>query len=479
MIDHPVRFRYLLAATQHVLDIGAACLLYLVLRRVWGERVGAFAALLYGLDVYAMGATTSVYPEWLQAVLLAVALSLGYWAAVAPSKGWRKPVLYFFSSAAFTWSCLVKFNVAVLAVVYPLLLLTDRSRLRIRLRCAAAVITSSLGSYAFYLYLFHYPSTHARYLTADRSWVMMAKLAETFGNRLDPANGLATRRWLCLASFLPSNYDEIAGPGMFDSVDAVPAAIRAPYRARLLPILKADAKELPRLCAGRRLPSNFQLWLSSVPVSHYIGLRESDLLGQRVFWETIRAQPRLYVLDLVRDVGSGLIRPDRYPIFPTQANIHPFGFQPADRLRFGFERYSQRPDFPHVPYSYFFPVVWRPGLRLFSALAAVPSVRTWSTLLVVVALVLLIWRATRIRRIDERTAVLATVATLSLIFAVSSNAVLSYRWKEQRAALPMTSSLTAMSVAVCASAGSRFVRRKSRRIEPDSRVESARESLLP
>jgi len=290
----------------------------------------------------------------------------------------------------------------------------------------------------------------------------MAKLAEVFDSRLDPANGLATRRWLCLSSLLPSNYDEIAGPGMFESIDAVPTGVRAPYRARLLPVLTADSEQLHSICAGRSLPNNFQLWLSSVPISHYIGLRESDVLGQRVFWEAIRAHPRAYASNVVHDVRLGMIRPDWYPIFPTEANVQPFGFQVAAHLSFGFDRYSQRPDFPHIPYSYFAPVVWRPGLRLFSELASIPSARKWSTLIVAAALGLALWKALRARRIDERTAVLATLAILSLLFAASSSAALSYRWKEQRAALPMTSALTAMSIATCVSVGRQLARRGDR-----------------
>jgi dolichol-phosphate mannosyltransferase len=448
LIDsHPLRARYLLLAGQHAIDLCFVFLLFRVVEGIYGRLAAAVSSLILGLDLQGMGATSSVYPEWLQACLLIGALSAAYFGFRA--SGWRRKTLcYSVSSVLFTWCVLVKFNAAFVAVVYLALFLADRTPVRRRIVGALLAVTAAGVTCTGYLLLYHYPSTGTFHLTHDRSWVLAAKLNAVLKGRLPPSNGVFTKRWLALSSVLPQNFMEVAGAGMFSHVDAVPKEVREPYRERYLSILTADEPWLAAFLGSHELPSNFSLNLSSVPISYFIGLRESDDVGVGMFWEAVRSQPRLFLGQAARDTLKALYRgPDyHYPLSPTTKNMKSLGIKPATNEERGFVPLQQPADPWHWPFSYSHAVVWWPGLKFFSRMPDHVLPPLVAALASVLALAVAVLRAVRQKGVDPKSGLPLVLAGLGGLLVAASCVILEFRWKEARLVLPLTSTLTGIGL---------------------------------
>jgi hypothetical protein len=126
-------------------------------------------------------------------------------------------------------------------------------------------------------------------------------------------SGLATKRWLALSAVVPPSY-EAASIGPFLNVDAVPADIRAPYRPIAQDILTTGETGLDRILGSHRLPTTFKLGISSIPISWYVGLKESDELGVKVFFASVLHHPREYLASIARASARVWSPPDgRFP----------------------------------------------------------------------------------------------------------------------------------------------------------------------
>jgi hypothetical protein len=438
----PGAFSYAVLLTQHAVDLAALLVAFGVVSRIFGRLTGALVLLFAGTNFQSLGATSSVYPEWLQADLLIFYLAALYYA-YSRRDGRTKLVGYALAGFVFAWCILVKFNaapiafVAVAAILFDSLTLVRKTQALLAFGLALALVMVP------YVALHHRPSTGTTKLTEDAAWVLLTRIETAYGNVLDPANSLNTRRWLALSRVLPRSY-EFAGPGMFSHVDAVPETVRAPYRARFGYLLTANDDSLRPILANSELPPGFVVGLSPIPVAYYLGLPESDGLGVQVALDAVRAQPARFAAVVWSDIKGALRSWPRYAPFPESvAMLDQFSVTVRQRLPLGYVRVNQRPDFPSVPFSYTVPVLWWPGVQAIDVLLAnAPSmdgVLLLAALAVLWAIVRIVW----FRAADARAVTILLLGTIVVGMVVFSVSTLSFRWKEARLLIPIVSILAA------------------------------------
>jgi dolichol-phosphate mannosyltransferase len=433
--QHLGAFHKTLLFAQHAFDLFCLAVFMCVLARVYNRRTAAIATLIAGLSLQGMGVTSAVYPEWLQADFLMLTISFAL-------LGWRartfgvKAIWYALAFGAFTWSYLVKFNAAVVLPALLLVVLLDRLRWTARLRLLAIAAAFAVLNWALFTGLYHRPKTGTWDLSYDHSWVLMARLSAVYGGKLPYPEGIATKRWLALSAVLPPTY-EAASVGPFENVNAVPANIRAPYRDIAARILRADDAELDQILRTRSLPPNFSLGSSSIPISWYVGLKESDDLGVKVFYESIGHRPGTFVADTMRASFAALRDSTVYPLFPTTANLAQFT---RSVTRDGSRILLDQPPALAPPFRYSDPVLWSPGFHLFSAASHLALPHQLIVALIVLGFLGALFLATLHR--GGLLAVTPVVLTLLLAaLVVLSAAVLEFRWKEMRFGLPLVAML--------------------------------------
>jgi len=436
---------YVILIVQHLLDVLALLFMYRVAADVYGKAAGFIALVLEGLSLQRLSATSATYPEWLQADLLVVALGITYYAFVETSYS-RKLSLYGAAAFAFSWCMLVKFNVAVVGFFLVVAIAADSVGVKRKMAMGFVSALVCAGTFVPYTRFYQYATTGSYALTYDTAWVLLTRIQGFYQNTLDPMAGLDTRRWLALSAVLPRSYEQ-AGPGLFSHVNAVPPEVRAPYRARFGYLLHATDQATRLVLARHRLPDGFSVGLSAIPVAYYIGLRESDHLGTRVALEAIRAHPLTYFSGVFREVQAALRGwPNDVP-FASSGSLAFFGTKPATRLAIGYVRVTQRPDWSNVPFSFSVPVLWWPGVRLFTMLEAYGPPAYWPSVAVGVAFLLASVRAVLVRRIDLQTGSTLLIATMAAVMLVVSVATLAFRWKEARVVMPLASVLAGAAVA--------------------------------
>ena len=438
----PASFDSWLQAMQHAVLLGAIAALFAFVRRVYGSVTAAFAALSVGLNLQLLGAASSAYPEWMQAALLILAgCSAGY--AFVQTSGARKTALYGLSVVFFTWCFLVKFNAAVLAVLYLGPAIGERESLPRKLLWLVGFSALAVGNLAVYEYAFHQPTTGTRRLTADTGWVLLTRIQNVYSNELRPSSGLDTKRWLALATALPMRYD-VAGPGMFTHVAAVPAEVRAPYREIFDRITSADESFLDDWLRTHSIPPRFNVGVSVIPVCYYVGLFEGNDLGVKVAVEAVRARPATYVDAVLRDFRASARYQQRYPLFPLPANMQSFGFSVARERPDGRARLTQNPRPWDVPYGYRTPVVWRRGVTAFAWISGFRIPAPLVSTLMAIALAAAAIRALLRRRIDIQDGLVLTLAAGLVSLVLASCMTLEFRWKELCLAMPLIAVLASV-----------------------------------
>jgi hypothetical protein len=453
---------YTILAIQHAIDALVLLFLYRVTSGLYGSAAGVLTLLLAGLNIQALSATSATYPEWLQADLLVLALGSTYYAFVRGAFR-QKLWLYSIATFAFSWCMLVKFNVAVLGFFLVVAIAADSLALKRKIAVGCACALVCVATFGPYLQFYQYRTTGTYALTYDAAWVLLTRLQSIFSNTLDPKDGLNTRRWLALSAVLPRSY-EFAGPGLFSHVDAVPDSVRASYRARFGFLVTADDYQTGLMLAQTRLPDGFSVGLSPIPIAYYIGLPESDHLGVRVAMEAIRAHPATYLKGVWHDVEHAISNWAGDAPFAAVTNLASHGVNPVSHLPFGYVRVSQRPDYWNVPYSFSVPVLWWPGLRLFTALNRHGLPAYWPSLAVGLAFLLTVVRVSLVRRIDLQSGTTFLLTAMVYVMIVVSVATLAFRWKEARVLLPLVSVLAgaAFSAVLSVASVARHVRASHR-----------------
>ena len=455
--DAPWRFETILQISQHGLLLGALVVLFLFLRRTYGSLTASLATLGLGLNQQLLGAASSTYPEWLQAVLLILAgCAAGH--AYRHISGSRKILWYCVSITFFAWCFLVKFNAAVLAVMYLAPAIAERGTLLRKALCGVGCAAVAAGHIAVYQFAFHQPTTGTPRLTADTGWVLLTRIQSVYGNELLPSSGLETKRWLALASALPARYD-VAGPGLFSHVGAVAPEVRAPYRPTFQRIVSADDKFLDAWLREHPLPPNFNVGVSVIPVCYYVGLFEGNDLGVKVAMEAVVSRPRVYIATVLRDVLAAVSTQQRYPLYPLPDNMPAFGFAMASERADGRTQLTQHPQPWNVPYGYRAPVVWWSGVNAFAWMSRyrVPAPLV-SSLIALAILVAAVGSAVR-RRIALEDGIALTLGICLVTLVVASCMTLEFRWKELCLAMPLISTLAALGATGPIRLGARLIHR--------------------
>jgi hypothetical protein len=440
----PASFDSSLQVMQHAVLLSAMAVLFAFVRRIYGSITAVLATLSLGLNLQLVGAASSAYPEWLQAALLILAgCAAGY--AFLQTSGAGKAALYGLSVVFFTWCFLVKFNAAVLAVLYVAPAVAERERLPRKLLWLIVFSALAIGNLAVYEYAFHQPTTGTRRLTADTGWVLLTRIQNVYSNELRPSSGLATKRWLALATALPMRYD-FAGPGLFSQIDAVPAEVRGPYRKLFDRIMAADDRFLDDWLRTHPLPPGFNVGVSVIPVCYYVGLFEGNDLAVKVAAEAVRAQPAAYVHAVLNDVRRSAWEQERYPLFPLPANLESLGFAVAADHPDGRARLTQNPRPWDVPYGYRTPVVWSRGVRAFAWISEFRIPALLVSTLMAIALAATAVRAFMRGHIAVQDGIVLTLSVGLVGLVLASCMTLEFRWKELCLAMPLIAVLASVGV---------------------------------
>jgi dolichol-phosphate mannosyltransferase len=451
---HPDAFRKLLLYAQHMVEVACLGLLLVALTRIYGRITAAIAVLIAGCSARAMGTTSSVYPEWLQGSLLITAFSFAVFAFTAKST-LRKALFYSVAFAAFTWCVLTKFNAMPFLPGLLAFFLFEKGRWQHRAKLLGVAALVAALNYAVFVVGFHKPATGTYALTYDRSWVLLTRLGHVYGD-LPHKEGIATKRWLALSSALPPDYSH-AGVGMFLHVDSVSPEIRAPFRQKAAYLLTADEKTLDAFLQRNPLPPGFVLPQSSLPISYFIGLRESDELGVRVFLESVRNYPWPYVSNTLRAAWAARTYATTEPTFPrwdyvkgVTEKVVPVG---ANTLRWEWQLSSR------IPYMSNDPYIWEPGYYVFGTADALAPTRKTSVLVMAVGALLALLHGLRYGW-TVRSATVVVLALLLCGFVVFSYAILDFRWKEWRLAYPVAAIIAAATFGWAIPEAVRFVTRR-------------------
>ena len=364
-----------LLVIQHLTDIGMLVFMYLALEYIFDAPIASASVLFYSLNPFIIGNVSTTRPEWFQSDLFLVSLALAYFG-YSTLDSIKKSIFYVSASLFFTLGFFVKYNLLPLASLFLLFIWFDTAGRKTKFAILSLITISCLSFYAVYIGLFHKPSTGTKTLTHDRSWVLMYKAAtisKTPG--LDIRNGINTKRYKLLGWFIWHNAEPMQGGPvtLYRNINSIPAKVRQPYREKYEYLLTADDEKLNRLFQLNPEAKNF--YINQLIISYFIGLKESDELGVKVFLEAVRAEPKNYLKNVLQGFKNSFLM--------TKANNFPLDRElgwndlPQPRSIFKKKHVKQisRLGFasvilaPSRAIGYNHPVLWLPGVYLFSLLS--------------------------------------------------------------------------------------------------------------
>ena len=368
-------FQIFLLAIQHMFDIGMLVLIYLVLENIFGASVACASVLLYAVNPFVLGNISTTRPEWFQSDLCLISLALSY-LGYSTQNLIRKSIFYISSSLFFALGFFVKYNLLPLASVFLLFIWFDKADMKAKLSILASIAVVSFSFYIIYVGLFHKPSTGTRTLTHDRSWILMYK-AVSFSSKpgLDIDNGIYTKRYKLLAWFIWRHRESVqhGAVTLYRNINSIPAKVRKFYRDRYGYLLTAGDKKLNRLYHEN--PEAKTFYISQLIISYFIGLKESDELGVKVFLETVKAEPLNYIKNVLKGFYNSffIIKENNFP-FNRQLGwndlTRPRGFSKNKHVRRTFPMgFSLVMLDKSRGIGYKKPILWLPGVNLFSLLS--------------------------------------------------------------------------------------------------------------
>src|SRR5262249_32335470 len=125
MAENRVLYSYLLLIEQHLIDVMVTLVLLVTLSVIFSLLTACICILLYSLNVFGLGITSSCRPEWLQSDLLVLVACTAYFAYRAVN--WRrKALLYWLAGFLMALCVIVKPNGIGIGVVIAGLLIIDR-----------------------------------------------------------------------------------------------------------------------------------------------------------------------------------------------------------------------------------------------------------------------------------------------------------------------------------------------------------------
>jgi hypothetical protein len=445
-----------LLVIQHAVNAGVVVGCALVLVRSFGPFVAVAVVVLWGMSTFFLSAVSTVFPEWLQGDALMVTACLcavGFF-----SDSIRKKMLaYVAAGAAFGLAFVVKYNSVLFGPVFLVLMFFETMPWRLRRWAAFGCAGAFALVTAFHLFFFHYATTRATRLNYDGGWVLMTRLETAFGNdAIEGSSAINTLRYRALTRAIPSDYT--FAHAFWSLGDVAPPDVRAPYRVVYDRIMAMPAAELAEFIDGHPRPAGFRLWLSIIPLYHYIGLAEADQLGTRVYLEFVRDNPWRFAAAVARTVAGTTLSGKARLLVPLDAAAA--GLDPAMVLASGYVGYLPGLRRSPLDLDYWSPrlLLWQPGLRLFAAVHALrprPYLELAAYLVVLAGIVF--------RRADREKRFITAVLLALAFYVVASCAVVTFRFKEAHAAWPLACLVWAVAIrwaVEAVSAGFVLVRRR-------------------
>jgi hypothetical protein len=277
-------------------------------------------------------------------------------AAYVSDRKFLKAGAYLGASFVLVWAFLVKYNAAIFVAMLLALILSEAASWRWRLIVTGGCAAIFACVVALYVQFFHLPSTGTTDLNYDHAWVLMYPV----GKSLKPSNGINTQRWIALNAILPPNYD--AGHAFRNVTDIAPPEELSKYRDRYEQIMQLSETELRDFINNNPLPPTFNVYESAIPLYYYVGLRETDELGIKVFLEYLAANPITHMEKVLQ--GKFTITPASaaYPIIPLPDRM--WNLAPGKNLANSFREIEGEMNFSN---QYWSPelIVWWPGAQFF------------------------------------------------------------------------------------------------------------------
>lgn len=433
---------YLLIITQHLISITVLYWAHKNVKEIFSHGIADGFALLYGLNVGGIAATSQIYPEWLQANLLMLYLIALYKAFTALTFC-RKMILYSLSSFIFVLAYLVKYNAIFFALVFFIVLLIDTGNWIQKITIAVTTLLIWFSVTWEYKILYHYPTTGTYTLSHDKAWVLLTKVGAFMPlEKFSPEVGINTKRLLLLNSMLPWDNKNVHA---ISNVNEISPAIES-YRKKYMFILTAEHNVLDRLLSQISLVKKFDFFTAFSPTTYYLGLKEGDELGVKVFMECVFSYPFKFAEHILKLTCRDLIRSNRETIFPIVLDTKSY-----QEKTFGFFAFDQSKlkkngtDMFSNPNGYY---VWKPGVKFFSWLVLFFQIPNGLVSIVcLIGVILILAKYISNQTINANEFIYFFLAIMVLGFIVFSNALFFFRWsKELILVMPIISLLLSVSI---------------------------------
>lgn len=371
----------LLLYLQPAVTVASVAVLYLALKRLVPRWISFLTCLPLGIDAQMVAAAGTTRPEFLQADILMLLLSLAIFGLTSVSERGKR-AFYFGTGVLGIAGYLTKYNFLPLLVFCLIPVFDAGLQWKSRLRMLGTSCVGGAMLLVLFITTFHYPTTGSIRLNREHGWIHILKLKEA-GIPLLPTNGIATEKYIILAEALPPL--GTAGPGPWKAIHEIPATVRAPFRARWRALLETNDATYVRAAfdavgasEGRRTsyydPDTFY------PIYHYLGLKEGEKLLRAVFFEGVRGYSRKYLSNVWTALAQSTDFSDQYrPYLPVPGVYETPGFfwSSPPQLLPPRPRVFKAVDWPIAQpkdVDYLVARIWRPGARLFSFLAFIKYV---------------------------------------------------------------------------------------------------------
>jgi hypothetical protein len=271
--------------------------------RTFGFFAGAILLLVWATSVSSLAFVSSTLPDGLVGDLICL-MTMFCLAGYLSDRASLKAAAYLSASFLLAWAFLVKYNAAPFGAMLLAFILIESATWRWRLIVLGGCGAIFAAIVVLYVQLFHLPTTGTTDLNYDHAWILLNPVADGKNldfnpaangmdpNGLNPSNGINTQRWIALSAIVPPSY-EMAG-AYRTITDISTPEIRSKYRAQYQQIMQLSESELREFIDRHPLPPTFNVHPSAVPLYYYIGLRETDQLGIKVFLEFVAANPVTY-----------------------------------------------------------------------------------------------------------------------------------------------------------------------------------------
>ena len=427
---------YKLVLVQHAIELFAFALSLAVVVSIFGRTVAIVAAVVISTSLLVLSFASTVHPQSFQASLFIVALCGSYLAARESDADFQA-CLYVIAGAALLWATYIRFSTLFLVPLVLLPLIFDGSLRKWRF-IPALLIIGVVTSIPYFFW--HYSSTGTFALSYEKGWVFMAKLDQDYGSdAVEAGNGINSKRFIALSMVLPQDMKG-AGALPFRHVDAVSREERAQWRRNWGWILTAGHNELDvhLRSYNYKLPANYVLYYAPTTISYYIGLPEADALATRVYVEWIRSNPLRFIRALARNTWNGLANFPAYSLMPV-GPVANYGLREAkdSHLGFGFRRYESVENRTDNRFDNENNVIWAPGMKFFTMLAAVAPPRWLLSLLAAVALIEALILASRETVVSQRSAVVIALGIAVIAYAIAISLVYHMRVQESHVVYPL------------------------------------------